>query len=100
MKVRYPNCDCKESECCTRYLINESELTQQIMVYGINLHKPIDINSNQIKDVINENEKSNGINFKFKDLIEELIYRHISKPKAIYNKLILKNDNKSGPKLS
>lgn len=95
MRVLYPYCSCS-TECSTRYLINKCLSSSQVVVKGINLHAP----SQTIESQENIIEKK-GISEKFKEAIEKIIYRNITKPYSIYQMLLLDyGDDTTIPKLT
>ena len=63
--------------------------TNKSLVKGLHLHQP----SREITE--KEPEPIHGISKKFKEIIEEFIYRNISKPYCIYQEILLNhfNDN-------
>lgn len=85
MRVVYPFCKCK-SDCSTRYLIQKCLNSQTIIVKGVNLHSP----STQIQ--VDSTEKK-GISNKFKEIIEDLAYRNITRPFKVYNEILLNHFN-------
>ena len=84
MRASYQFCECS-TECPTRYLTMKCQKSGTITVKGINLHQPSEnIPKEQLK-------KQNGISPKFKQIIDELLYRNISRPYKIYQEIILNN---------
>ena len=97
MRVRYPFCNCQgpNNEWNPLYLVNQCDVTEKIMLFGLNLHNPIEL-TEEIQE-----EKVHGIGAKYQNLIEILIHRNILKPFTIYNELLLHhNQNGTIPKLS
>ncbi|RNA43268.1 hypothetical protein BpHYR1_022921 [Brachionus plicatilis] len=61
--------------------------TIAITLKGINLHQPLENIPNEPA------KKQNGISPKFKEIIDELLYRNISRPYKIYQDILLNNYN-------
>lgn len=95
MVVLYPKCKC-QNNCITRYLITKCQKIGQIVVKGVNMH-PI-LNHSEIQTQAKKNK--HGISVKYKEIIENLIYRNISKPYHIYQHLLLNHNGDLIPKLT
>ena len=93
MRAIYPFCRCCPN-CPARYLILKCLKTQSIIVKGVNVHPPSADNTNKVEIA------KKGIKPKFKEIIEELIYRNISKPFKVYQEILLNHYNdRSRPNL-
>ena len=92
MRTSYPYCQCM-AECPTRYNIAKCLKNKLCVVKGINIHQPV------LQLDKTDSAKQKGISQAFKEAIEDLIYRNISKPYCIYQKLILKHNFAAVPSL-
>ncbi|CAF1061123.1 unnamed protein product [Brachionus calyciflorus] len=95
MRVVYPFCRCAPG-CSTRYLISKCLKSSKIIVKGINMHAPLTNSPDQDKVVV----KKKGISIKFKEIIDDSIYRNINKPYKIYQDIMLNHfTDKNRPNL-
>ncbi|RMZ92956.1 hypothetical protein BpHYR1_029551 [Brachionus plicatilis] len=86
MRVSYQFCECS-AKYQTRYLTSKCQNSGAITLRGINLHQPLENIPNEPA------KKQNGISPKFKEIIDELLYRNISRPYKIYQDILLNNYN-------
>ena len=87
MRAVYPFCRCSPN-CLTRYLILKCLKSPTIIVKGLNIHPPSSNNASYQPEM-----KKKGITAKFKEIIEDLMFRNISKPFKVYQQILLNHLN-------